>query len=169
MTTGCVRRAFRRRMKRWTLFGFEIGLSDYEDGSGNWDNDIGMWPQDPALFPRRFTNIDSFDPQAADKIMAEYQVYEGGDLYGKQIHVELVRQEETTLSPSINYYKDPDNGCAPNSQDNILYRRWTVTFEVPSDGTSSVVDLYVNASQAAAIAYNGALNFLWENPGAASV
>lgn len=32
-------------------FGFEIGLSDYEDVIGVLGNDIGMWSDDPAFLP----------------------------------------------------------------------------------------------------------------------
>jgi len=150
-------------------FGFEVGLSDYEDGIGVTDNDIGMWSHDPELFPRRFTNIDSTNPNAADKIMAEYQIDEAGLLDGREVVVSMTRGEETYLSFRTNYYMDPDAGCTPNSQGDMLFRRWVVAFEIPAAGISTRIDLYVNASQARRIWSRNCLNFLWENPGRANI
>lgn len=145
-------------------FGFEIGLSDYEDWGNVLDNDIAMWSRDAELFPRRFTNIDSTEPGAPDKIMAEYQVGLGGLLEGAEIIVTLIAAEETTLPSSVNYYADPDAGCAASSHADILYRHWIVTFEVPAKGVGSTVDLYVNASEASRILRSNTLNLLWESP-----
>ena len=65
---------------RTDQFGFEVGLSDYEDTPADLQgNDIGMATRDAAYFPRRFSNIDTSDPLAADKIMSDYQVGVGGE------------------------------------------------------------------------------------------
>jgi len=152
-------------------FTIQFGLSDYEDGiPGNiHENDIAAWTQDPLIFPRMFTNIDSIDPQAADKLMAEYQVDRGGTLEGREIEVSFVRGDIVTLTQSINYYMDPDlEGsvfCQPNAQDDILYRHWVATLSVPSLGLSKSVDFYINASQGDKITSYNTLNFMWENPG----
>ncbi|MDI6810555.1 MAG: DUF4350 domain-containing protein [archaeon] len=152
----------------WDNFTIEFGLSDYEDWSVQ-DNDIGAWTRDPSIFPRRYTNIDGRDPNAADKIMAEYQVDEGGTLEGREIEVSFVREEVTKLPQNENYFMDPDlegeQLCKPNSQDDILYRHWIATLKVPSLGINSSVDFYINASQGAKINGNNTLNFMWENPG----
>ena len=152
----------------WDNFTIEFGLSDYEDWSVQ-DNDIGAWTRDPNLFPRRYTNIDSRDPNAADKIMAEYQVDEGGTLEGREIEVSFVRAEVTNLSRDENYFMDPDlegeQLCKPNSQDDILYRHWIATLKVPSLDINSSVDFYINASQGDKINGNNTFNFMWENPG----
>lgn len=68
-------------------FGFEFGLSDYEDWlTGSLaDNDMGIWSRDPNLFPRVFMNIDGTDPLYADIAEAEYQVDRGGSLKGREI------------------------------------------------------------------------------------
>ena len=153
-------------------FGFEFGLSDYEDPFYGWihENDIGAWSRDPQLFPRLFSNIDSTEPDAADKVEVEYQVDVGGSLEGTEIWVSFVRAETTALRQDRNYFMDPDwigeRLCEPNSQDDILYRHWIATFQVPSLGISSTVDFYVNASQGDKINGNFyPLNFIWENPG----
>ena len=152
----------------WDNFTIEFGLSDYEDGSIQ-DNDIGAWTLDPILLPRRYSNIDSQNPTAADKIMVEYQVDEAGTLEGREIEISFVRAEQTYLPQNQNYFMDPDlegvNLCTPNSQDDILYRRWIATLKVPSLGINSSVDFYINASQADKITQYNTLNFMWENPG----
>ena len=48
-------------------FTVQFGLSDYAN-----HHDIASGTRDPQLLPRMFTNIDSTDPKAPDKIMAEY-------------------------------------------------------------------------------------------------
>ena len=149
---------------------FEIGLTDYEDSHYSlYDNDIAMWSRNPGIFPRRFSNVDSYDKSAADKIMAEYQIDRGGTLEGREIEVILERAEETTLSQNINYYMDPDANCLPNSQEDILYRHWIVTFCVPSLGIKSKVDIYINATQGDKLRGTEILNFMWENPGRAAI
>ena len=156
----------------WDNFSIQFGLSDYEDSFYGWihENDIAAWTQDPQLFPRMYTNIDSVDPQAPDKIMATYQVDKGGTLEGKEIEVSFVREEVTSLPQDMNYFMDPDleeGGlfCRPNSQDDILYRHWVATLKVPSLGINSSVDFYINASQGDKINGANTLNFIWENPG----
>ncbi|MBM3299877.1 MAG: hypothetical protein FJY85_07975, partial [Deltaproteobacteria bacterium] len=152
-------------------FGFEFGLSDYEDAFYGWihENDVAAWSRDPELFPRRYFNIDSTEPSAPDKVVAEYQVDVGGALEGREIEVSFVREEVTTLPRDRNYFMDPDLAgsllCKPNSQDDILYRHWVANLTVPSLGIDSSVDFYVNASQADKITGNNTLNFMWENPG----
>jgi uncharacterized repeat protein (TIGR02543 family) len=146
-------------------FGIELGLSDYEDATVQ-DNDIGAWSQDPLLFPRRFTNIDSTDPKAPDKIMVEYQVPKGGTLEGREVEISLVRGEQTRLARDKNYFMDPDvPSYPPNSQADILYRRWSATVKIPTLGVDSSVDFYINAAQADKILGNEALLVMWENPG----
>jgi len=152
------------QFQTWDNFSIEFGLSDYEDWVMQ-DNDIAVWSRDPKLFPRRYTNVDSVDPMAPDKIMAEYQVDKGGTLEGREIEVSLVRTETTYLPRDKNYYMDPDFNCEPNSQDDILYRHWVATLGVPSLDVNSSVDFYINASQADKIIGSNALNFMWENPG----
>jgi hypothetical protein len=155
----------------WDNFTIQFGLSDYEDPFYEWihENDIAAWARDPELFPRMFTNIDSTDPVAADKIMAEYQVDKGGTLEGREIEVSLERGDVVTLSQGVNYYMDPDlegaQLCEPNSQDDILYRHWIATLRVPSLAIDSSVDFYINAAQGDKLAGNETLNFMWENPG----
>lgn len=148
-------------------FSVEFGLSDYEDAWVGQDNDIAAWSQDPELFPRMFTNIDSSDPQAPDKIMTVYQVDEGGSLEGREIEVSFERKEVTTLPSDENYFMDPDlpgeDCCRQNSQDDILYRRWVATLVVPCLSINSSVDFYVNADQGDKIIGSNALNFMWEN------
>jgi hypothetical protein len=152
-------------------FTIEFGLSDYEDtflGTIH-DNDIAAHTRDPALFPRIYTNIDSTDPEAPDKLMAEYQIDEGGTLEGTEIEVSFVREEQTTLPQDENYFMDPDFPepllCKPNSQADILYRHWVATLAVPSLGISSSVDFYIDASQGDKVGGPaGVLNFMWENP-----
>jgi len=152
-------------------FTIEFGLSDYEDAFYGTihENDIGAWSQNPQLFPRRYSNIDSIDPQAADKIMVEYQVDQGGSLEGREIEVSFVRGEVVTLSQSINYYMDPDlegsQFCQPNSQDNIQYRHWIATLKAPSLSIDSSVDFYINATQGDKLIGTNTLNLMWENPG----
>jgi len=164
-------RGFPPVRETWDNFTIEFGLSDYEDPFYGWihENDIAAWSQDPQLFPRRYSNIDSVDPQAADKIMVEYQVDRGGALEGREIEVSFVRGEVVTLSQNVNYYMDPDlegaQFCQPNSQDDILYRHWTATLKVPSLGINSSVDFYVNATQGDKLIGTNTLNFMWENPG----
>jgi PKD repeat protein len=143
-------------------FSIEFGLSDYEDTTIQ-DNDIAAWSEDPQIFPRMFTNIDSSDPQAPDKIMAVYQVDKGGTLEGREIEVSLVRGEVTRLPKDQNYFMDPDSGCTPNSQVDILYRQWVATLKVPSLGINSSVYFYVNANQGDKIIGTNTLNFMWEN------
>lgn len=147
-------------------FSIEFGLSDYEDTTVQ-DNDIAAWSEDPELFPRIFTNIDSRDPQAPDKIMTVYQVDNGGFLEGREIEVSFVRREVTRLPMDENYFMDPDlegeDCCKPNSQDDILYRHWVATLVVPSLGVNSSVDFYINADQGDKISGKSALNFMWEN------
>jgi hypothetical protein len=165
-------RGFPPVRETWDNFTVEFGLSDYEDPFYGWihENDIAAWTQDPQLFPRRYSNIDSVDPQAPDKIMAEYQVDRGGTLEGREIEVSFIREEITSLSQEMNYFMDPDleGGlfCQGNSQDDILYRHWIATLKVPSLGIDSSVDFYINASQGDKINGNFyPLNFMWENPG----
>jgi len=152
----------------WDNFTIEIGLSDYEDLVIQ-DNDIGMWARDPNIFPRKYTNIDSKEPSAPDKIMAEYQVDKGGTLERREIEISFVRAEVTRLPKDKNYFMDPDlegeQLCKPCSQDDILYRHWIATLKVPSLGINSSVDIYINASQGDKINGNNTLNFMWENPG----
>lgn len=145
-------------------FTIQFGLSDYEDSTTQ-DNDIAAWSQDPQLFPRMFTNIDNFDPEAPDKIMAEYQVDRGGTLEGREIEVSFERGEITRLPMDKNYFMDPDNGNKPNSQADILYREWTATLTVPSLGVNSSVYFYINASQGDKLIGTNTLNILWESPG----
>ena len=152
-------------------FTIEFGLSDYEDSLYGWidDNDIAAWTRDPWLFPRFFTNIDSSDPAAADKIMTEYQVDRGGALEGREIEVSLVRAEVTTLPQDQNYYMDPDlEGellCSPNSQDDITYRHWIATLGIPSLGIERSVDFYIDSTQGDKLRGTETLNFMWETPG----
>jgi hypothetical protein len=143
-------------------FSIEFGLSDYEDATIQ-DNDIAAWSEDPQIFPRMFTNIDSSDPQAPDKIMTIYQVDKGGTLERREIEVSLVRGEVTRLPKDQNYFMDPDSGCTPNSQADILYRQWIATLKVPSLGINSSVYFYVNANQGDKIIGTNTLNFMWEN------
>jgi hypothetical protein len=96
--------------------------------------------------------------------MTEYQVDKGGILDGREIEVSFVRGAVVTLTPGVNYYMDPDLSCQPNSQDDILYRRWVATLNVPSLGISNSVDFYVNATQGDKIIGTNALNLMWENP-----
>ena len=151
-----------KRVER--TFGFQVGISDYEDRRKGQDNDIAMACEAPRIFPRMFTNIDSRDPEAADKIMAEYQVTHG-DLTGREIVVTMLRGKEMRLSQNRNLFVDPDQSCKPGAQADILYRHWPVIFEVPALEIKTVVHLFVNASQGECITRNNALNFLWENPG----
>lgn len=144
-------------------FGFEFGLSDYEDPQGRPDNDIGLWSRNARLFPRLFSNIDVANTRAPDKAEAEYQVTNGGALLGKVIEASLQRAEATRLSRQTNYYMDPDSGCRPNSQTDITYRHWIATFRVPALKLESTVDAYVNAAQADYICGN-TINLMWENP-----
>jgi len=145
-------------------FGIQFGLSDYEDGTVQ-DNDIAAWSRDPELLPRMFTNIDSREPQAPDKLMAEYQVDRGGALEGREIEISFVRAEATQLPRDQNYFMDPDNGCRMNSQADVVYRRWIATLRIPSLSVDSSVDFYVNAEQADKILGANTLNFMWESPG----
>ncbi len=145
-------------------FTIQFGLSDYED-SVKQDNDIAAWSQNPQLFPRMFTNIDSRDTNAPDKIMAEYQVDKGGYLEGREIEVILERGNLTRLSTSKNYFMDPDNNNKPNSQADIIYREWTATLKVASLGIDTSVYFYINADQGDKLTGDNTLNFLWENPG----
>jgi hypothetical protein len=155
----------------WDNFTIQFGLSDYEDTFYGWihENDIAAWAQDSELFPRMFTNIDSSDPEAPDKIMAEYQVDRGGTLEGREIEVSFVRGEMVTLTQDINYYMDPDleggQFCQPNSQDDISYRHWVATLSVPSLGIDSSVDFYINATQGDKLIGTNTLNLMLENPG----
>jgi len=116
-----------------------------------------------------FSNIDSIEPQAADKISVEYQTDKGGTLEGREIEVSLVRKEVTRLSQDKNYFMDPDlegaRLCRPSSQDDILYRHWVATLKVPSLGINTSVDFYVNADQGDKINGASTLMFTWENPG----
>jgi hypothetical protein len=112
-----------------------------------------------------FTNIDSTDPKAPDKIMAEYQVDRGGTLEGREIEVSFVRADLTRLPQDQNYFMAPDNGCKPNSQLDILYRHWIATLTVPSLGVNGVVDFYANAEDGDKILGTNTLNFMWESPG----
>jgi len=145
-------------------FGFEFGVSDYEDPKLT-DNDIGMWSHDPLLFPRTFANVDTANPDAADKAEAEYQVNVGGPLQGKEIQVSLERGREERLPRAKNFFMDPDDNGTPRSHADILYRHWVATFSVVENKARGVVDVYVNASQAAYLRGNAILNVLWENPG----
>ena len=152
-------------------FTLAMGLDDYEDlffGCIH-ENDIAVWSQDTTLLPRKYSNIDSRNPQAPDMAAVEYQVDEGGTLEGREIEVSLVREEVTKLPQDENYFMDPDlDGeqlCKPNSQDDILYRHWIATLKVPSLDINSSVDFYINASQGDKINGNNTLNFMWENPG----
>jgi hypothetical protein len=149
-------------------FTVQFGLSDYEDEVSQ-GNDIAAFTHDPYLMPLMFTNIDSTSPKAPDKIMAEYQVDRGGFLEGREIEVSFVRAELTRLPKDGNYFIDPDNGCKPNSQADILYRRWIATLTVPSLGVNVSVSFYVNASEGEYILGQNTLNFMWENPGRPSV
>ncbi|MDQ7816739.1 MAG: T9SS type A sorting domain-containing protein [Melioribacteraceae bacterium] len=145
-------------------FTVEFGISDYEDETKQ-DNDIGVWTNDPIFLPRVFTNIDSFNPSAADKIMTEFQVNKGGFLEGREIEVSFVRAEQKYLPRDKNYFMDPDLNCLPNRQADILYRRWIATLTVPSLGIQSTVDFYINALQGDKLTGRNILNFMWENPG----
>jgi len=141
-------------------FTIQFGLSDYQN-----HHDIAAWSRDPSLFPRMFTNIDSKNPAAPDKIMAEYQVTKGGSLEGREIEVSFVRAELTTLPRNKNYFSAPDNGCKPDSQADIVFRHWIATLQVLSLGVSSSVDFYTNPADAEYILGTNTLNFMWENPG----
>lgn len=172
---ACGKGNFPGLVSKEDVFGFEFGLSDYEDPPGYYcvqDNDIACWTRNPSLFPRMFSNIDDVDPKAADKITANYQVSVGGALEGHEIEVSFVREEKTRLPPRMNYFMDPDlDGamlCKPNSQADIWYWHWVGTFSVPSLGINAAVDFYVNADQGEKInghLYTHCLNFMWENPG----
>ena len=132
-------------------FTLAMGLDDYEDLFFGWihENDIAVWSQDTTLLPRKYSNIDSRNPQAPDMAAVEYQVDEGGTLEGREIEVSLVREEVTKLPQDENYFMDPDlDGeqlCKPNSQDDILYRHWIATLKVPSLDINSSVDFYIRA------------------------
>ena len=141
-------------------FSVQFGLSDYQN-----HHDIAAWSHNPALFPRMFTNIDSTDPKAPDKIMAEYQATKAGSLEGREIEVSFVRAELTRLPRDKNFFTSPDNGCKPYSQADIVYRRWVATLAVPSLGISSSVDFYINADHGDYILGTNTLNFMWESPG----
>jgi len=141
-------------------FTIQFGLDDYQN-----HHDIAAWSRDPSLFPRMFTNIDSTDPSAPDKIMAEYQVTKGGSLEGREIEVSFVRAELTTLPRNKNYFSAPDNGCKPDSQADIVFRHWIATLEVPSLSVNSSVDFYTNPEDSDYILSGSTLNFMWENPG----
>jgi FtsZ-binding cell division protein ZapB len=159
---------FPQAEKRYRKFTIEFGLSDYEDVSwagGVQDNDIAAFSHNPDLLPLKFTNIDSTSPDAPDKIMAEYQVDKGGFLEGREIEVSFVRAELTRLSKDVNYFMDPDNGCKPNSQADILYWRWIARLVVPSLGINASVSFYINAEQGEYLTGQNVLNFMWENPG----
>jgi len=116
-----------------------------------------------------FTNIDSSDPPAPDKIMAEYQVDRGGTLEGRETEVSFARGEVVTLTQDMNYYMDPDleggQSCQPNRQDDISYRHWVATLSVPSLGIDSSVDFYIDAAQGDKLIGTNTLNLMWENPG----
>ncbi|MGC8933493.1 MAG: hypothetical protein ACP5LQ_09455, partial [Candidatus Methanodesulfokora sp.] len=149
-------------------FTIQLGLSDYEDVSwagGIQDNDIAAFSHNPDLLPLKFTNIDSTSPDAPDKIMAEYQVDKGGFLEGREIEVSFVRAELTRLPGDGNYFMDPDNGCKPKSQGDIIYRRWIARLVVPSLGINASVSFYINAEQGEYLTGQNVLNFMWENPG----
>ncbi|MGB9828424.1 MAG: hypothetical protein ACPLSM_07900, partial [Thermosphaera sp.] len=88
-----------------------------------------------------------------------------GFLEGREIEVSLVRAELTRLPKDGNYFVDPDNNCKPNSQADILYRRWIATLSVPSLGINASVSFYINASEGEYIYGQNTLNFMWENPG----
>ena len=152
----------------WDNFSLQYGLSDYEDDSIQ-DNDIGAWSNSPDLFPRMFAGHDASNPESMDKIMVEYQPNKGGIIDGREIIVSLERAEQTYLSQNQNYFMDPDlpgaQECTPNSQANILYRRWRATFKVPSLGVDCSVDFYINAEQGDKITGDNTLNFLWDNYG----
>jgi len=148
---------FRERRSQFTL---GIGLDDYEN-----HHDIAAWSQDPTLFPRYFTNIDSTDPRAPDMIAADYQVDRGGSLEGREIEVSLVRGEVTRLPQDKNYFMDPDNGCKPNAQADILYRHWIATLNIASLGITRSIDFYLGADHGDKILGANTLNFMWESPG----
>ncbi|MGC9021463.1 MAG: hypothetical protein ACP5KE_09690, partial [Candidatus Methanodesulfokora sp.] len=154
--------------KIYRNFTIQFGLSDYEDVSwagGIQDNDIAALSHDPSLLPLKFTNIDSTSPDAPDKIMAEYQVDKGGFLEGREIEVSFVRAELTRLPKDGNYFIDPDNCCKPNSQADIVYRRWIARLVIPSLGVNTSVSFYINAEQGEYLTGQNILNFMWENPG----
>lgn len=152
----------RQTLKTFTI---QLGLSDYEDPLGIWDNDIAAWSENPDVFPRMFTNIDSTDPKAADKIMTELQVDKVGQLEGREIEVIFERGDVVRLPRDRNYYCDPDQSCKCNAQDDILYREWIATVKVPSLNFSSSVRFYINADQGDKITGFNTLNLMWENPG----
>jgi hypothetical protein len=154
--------------KSFKAFTIYMGLDDYEDRSTQ-DNDIAAFSHNPEILPLRFTNIDSTSPEAADSIAAEYRIDKGGFLEGREIEVSLVRAELTKLPKDGNYFVDPDNGCKPNSQADILYRRWIATLSVSSLGINASVSFYINASQGEYILGQNTLNFMWENPDRPSV
>lgn len=144
-------------------FTIGMGIDDYEDESFQ-DNDIGVWTRDPTLLPRYFSNIDSNNINAPDFTAVEYQVDKGGTLEGRELEVSLIRAEVTRLAQDKNYFIDPDNGCKPNSQADILYRHWIANLKVPSLGVNCTADFYINADQGDKICGANTLNFIWENP-----
>ena len=142
-------------------FTIQLGLSDYEDWlMGIWDNDIAAWSENPEVFPLMFTNIDSTDPKAADKIMAELQVDKVGRLEGREIEVILERGGIVRLPRDANYYSDPDQSCRCCAQDDILYREWIATVKIPSLNFTSSVRFYINASQGDKITGFNTLNLM---------
>jgi hypothetical protein len=152
--------------KSYKAFTIGMGLDDYEDSLYlRQDNDIAAFSHNPEILPLRFTNIDSKSPEAPDSIATEYRVDKGGFLEGREIEVSLVRAELTRLPKDGNYFVDPDNNCKPNSQADILYRRWIATLSVPSLGINASVSFYINALEGEYIYGQNTLNFMWENPG----
>ncbi len=147
-------------------FTIELGLSDYDDLRPGMvlDNDIAARSQDPARMPVHFTNVDSSDRGAPDKIMAELNVDAVGRLEGREVEVSIERAELTRLAVGADYFRDPDSGCVPAAQDDILYRRWIARVNVPSLGVSVAVDFFINAEEGDKLRGTELLNFIWENP-----
>jgi hypothetical protein len=165
-TDGLCLGSGKHAQKKIKDFGFMFALQNFEDKKRQ-INDIAAWTHDPRLFPRLCANIDSYLPEAADEVVAEYQVKTGGSLKGREIHVQLERAGTTRLGNDRVYFYDPDlpgdRHGSPAKMADIEYRKWVATFRVPSRKIDATIDFYLNAEQGEFIRGRHLIDFAWED------